>query len=126
MKRQGRGRMRRNVARAVLVVGMVTAGMLARSPLAAQEPPRQEADPFAAVLFPPELIMQHARAIRLSDDQRRAITAQIGQVQKRVIGLQWQLAEQVPSSRIARPRQVYIGELEHDYVPIDKRDGAKR
>jgi Spy/CpxP family protein refolding chaperone len=62
---------------------------------AAQVPPKPEEDPFASVLFPPELIMQHARAIRLNDEQRTAITKLIEQLQGRVIGLQWQLAEQV-------------------------------
>lgn len=80
-----------------LAVGALVALVMAfgRVPAAAQDAPRQETDPFASVLFPPELIMQHARAIRLSDDQRRAITGQIQQVQQRVLGLQWQLAEQM-------------------------------
>jgi hypothetical protein len=46
-------------------------------PASAQAAPKAEADPFAAVLFPPELIMQHARAIRL-DDQQRHYTRHIG------------------------------------------------
>jgi Spy/CpxP family protein refolding chaperone len=62
---------------------------------AAQAAPKQEEDPFASVLFAPELIMQHARAIRLNDEQRVAITKLIEQLQGRVIGLQWQMAEQV-------------------------------
>ena len=57
--------------------------------------PRQADDPFAAELFVPELIMQHARAIGLDDRQRSAIIQQITQLQGRVNGLQWQLAEQV-------------------------------
>ncbi len=81
--------------RPLLLVVILAACVMGRTPLSAQAPPAQEPDPFAAVLFPPDLIMQHARAIRLTDDQRRAITVQIGQVQQRVIGLQWQLAEQV-------------------------------
>jgi Spy/CpxP family protein refolding chaperone len=88
--------MMRGVVRPLLVAGLFTAGMLLGSaPATAQNVPGQEADPFASVLFPPELIMQHARAIRLTDDQRSSITRLIGQVQQRVIGLQWQLAEQV-------------------------------
>ena len=75
---------------------MLLAGLLALPATAdAQQPPPQESDPFAAVLFPPELIMQHSRAIRLSDAQRREITGLIGNVQQRVLDLQWQLAEQV-------------------------------
>jgi Spy/CpxP family protein refolding chaperone len=66
---------------------------------AAQAVPKQEEDPFASVLFPPELIMQHARAIRLNDEQRIAITKLIEQLQGRVISMQWQMAEQVQALR---------------------------
>lgn len=82
--------------RPLLTVGLFGLAMLLGSVSAsAQDAPRQESDPFASVLFPPELIMQHARAIRLTDGQRNSITELIGQVQQRVLGLQWQLAEQV-------------------------------
>jgi Spy/CpxP family protein refolding chaperone len=86
-----------NAVRPLLMAGVFSMGIVLGSvPATAQGvPPRQEADPFAAVLYPPELIMQHARAVRLSDDQRSAITELIQQVQQRVLGLQWQLAEQV-------------------------------
>lgn len=84
------------VVRPLLLAGVFTLGLLlGTAPVAAQAAPKQEEDPFASVLFPPELIMQHARAIRLNDEQRSAITKLIEQLQGRVIGLQWQLAEQV-------------------------------
>jgi Spy/CpxP family protein refolding chaperone len=79
----------------LLALVCALAVLLGARAAAAQAPPKQEADPFASVLFPPELIMQHARAIRLNDEQRAAITRLIEQLQGRVIGLQWQLAEQV-------------------------------
>ena len=49
---------------------------------------------------------QHARAIRLGDDQRANITRQIEQLQSKVVSLQWQLAEQVQALKetLARPR----------------------
>ena len=80
--------------------------LLGAEPAAGQAAPKLEADPFAAVLFPPELIMQHGRAIRLSDDQRGNITRQIEQLQSRVVRMQWQLSEQVQTLRetLARPR----------------------
>lgn len=77
---------------------LLLAGLLALTLTAnasAQQPPPQEADPFAAVLFPPELIMQHARAIRLSDEQRGAITRLIGNVQLRAVEMQWELVVQM-------------------------------
>jgi Spy/CpxP family protein refolding chaperone len=84
---------------ALVLAGLLAAGAVRAAPTAAQEAPRVEADPFAQVLFAPELIMQHARTIRLSDAQRGAITELIGDVQKRVLGMQWELVEQVQALR---------------------------
>ena len=80
--------------------------LLGAASAAAQTTPRSEADPFATVLFPPELIMQHARAIRLTDEQRATITQNIEQLQSRVVRMQWQLTEQVQALRetLGRPR----------------------
>ncbi|HSL70954.1 MAG TPA: periplasmic heavy metal sensor [Longimicrobiales bacterium] len=74
---------------------VVLAMMVGPRAVAAQAVPKPEEDPFASVLFPPELIMQHGRAIRLTDEQRTAITRLIEQLQGRVLGLQWQMVEQV-------------------------------
>jgi Spy/CpxP family protein refolding chaperone len=46
-----------------------------------------------AQVFPPELVMKHAREIDLTADQRRQITAAIGEAQGQLIDLQWQLGE---------------------------------
>jgi Spy/CpxP family protein refolding chaperone len=96
-----------NVVRSLLPVVACALGLLlSAGSVAAQAAPKQEADPFATVLFPPELIMQHARAIRLNDEQRVTITRQIEQLQSRVVRMQWQLTEQVQALRetLARPR----------------------
>jgi Spy/CpxP family protein refolding chaperone len=96
-----------NVVRSLLLVVACALGLLISADSAgAQAAPKQEADPFATVLFPPELIMQHARAIRLNDEQRGTITRQIEQLQSRVVRMQWQLTEQVQALRetLARPR----------------------
>lgn len=73
---------------------------------AAQVVPGQASDPFAAVLFTPELIMEHSRAIRLSGEQRATITEHIQALQSRMVTLQWELTEQVEALRetLARPR----------------------
>jgi Spy/CpxP family protein refolding chaperone len=99
--------MSRNVVRPLLLAVTCAWGMGApAAPAAAQAAPTQEADPFASVLFTPELIMQHARAIRLGDEQRATITQHIEQLQSRVVTMQWQLTEQVQALRetLARPR----------------------
>lgn len=99
--------MNRRKVRSLLWAAACALGvLLGAGPVAAQTAPKQEEDPFATVLFPPELIMQHARAIQLNDEQRAAITRLIGQLQGRVLGLQWQLAEQVQALKetLSRPR----------------------
>jgi Spy/CpxP family protein refolding chaperone len=101
--------MRSLVVRSLLVAAVCAWGAsTAAAPAAAQTvpPPTQEADPFASVLFTPELIMRHARAIRLSDEQRAGITELIGELQGRVVTMQWELTEQVQALRetLARPR----------------------
>lgn len=48
-------------------------------------------DPLMGNLFPPELIMQNQEAIKLSDDQRQFIIAEIQRVQTQTTGVQWRL-----------------------------------
>lgn len=61
---------------------------------------------FDQVLYPPELIMQHRRAIRLGDDQRDAISRLIEELQGRVVRLQWELLDEMEglTSVLERPR----------------------
>ncbi len=69
-------------------------GALATPVLAQQEQTVAE-DPLFATLFPPELIMQHRRAIGLTDEQRDAISQLIGNLQGRVVRLQWDLLDEI-------------------------------
>jgi Spy/CpxP family protein refolding chaperone len=73
---------------ALLLIGSTT-------PLLAQEAEGLQDDPLFATLFPPELIMQHRRAIGLDDEQRDAISRMIQELQGEVIRLQWELLEEV-------------------------------
>ena len=61
---------------------------------AAQEG-EEKADPFSEVFFAPELIMQHRRAIELTDEQRDAITGVIQDLQGRVVSYQFELLDEV-------------------------------
>lgn len=82
--------------------GAIVAGILCALVLpaaaAAQDPsPTQslDQDPIFRTLFPPELIMQHRRAIGLTDEQRDAISRMIRDLQGRVVQLQWDLLDEV-------------------------------
>ena len=54
-------------------------------------------DPFASLLFTPEEIMEHRRAIDLNDEQRDGITRLIEELQGQMVGLQWRLLDDTES-----------------------------
>lgn len=80
-------------ARPALAVTLALA--LLTSPALAQERPPVTEDPLFSTLFAPELIMQHRRAIGLTDEQRDAISRMIQELQGRVVRLQWELLDEV-------------------------------
>lgn len=75
---------------AVVAVGMAAAGVSAQEPQTSLPD-----DPLFSALFPPELIMQHRRAIDLTDEQRDEISGLIGDLQGRVVRLQWELLDEM-------------------------------
>jgi len=81
--------------RCAVLVGCLVAAPWTTTPLHAQEEPAVQDDPLFRTLFPPELIMQHRRAIELTDEQRDAISRLISDLQGRVLGLQWELSAEV-------------------------------
>lgn len=89
--------------RTTLLLGALSG--LTAGPGASQDAELQ-ADPLFSVLFPPELIMQHRRAIGLTDDQRDAISRMIQEAQGRVVQLQWELLDEIQqlTGALDRPR----------------------
>ena len=76
----------------------LTVSLATAAPTLAQQPPQAPAvqeDPLFDALFPPELIMQHRRAIGLTDEQRDAISQMIQELQGRVVRLQWDLLDEM-------------------------------
>lgn len=65
--------------------------LLTGSSLRAQQP----GDPIGDHLFPPELVMQHQRAIGLSEDQKSYIMGEIQKAQTRFTESQWRLQGEV-------------------------------
>jgi Spy/CpxP family protein refolding chaperone len=65
--------------------------LLTATPLLAAQEPEPE---FAKYLFPPELVMQHQQAIRLTSEQRTSITQGIRDFQLRMVDLQWKMQEE--------------------------------
>jgi len=59
---------------------------------AGQAPP---ADPVAENLFPPELVIQHQSEIKLTEDQRNALMAEIQKAQGRIVDLQQRLQKEM-------------------------------
>ena len=61
----------------------------ARAPL----PPQPPMDPLGDVMFPPEMIMGHARELGITDDQRGFMRGEIQKATTRFLELQWQLQD---------------------------------
>lgn len=85
--------------RTMLGVALCAAGTLVGvGQVAGQERPNTpevQEDPIFASLFPPELIMQHRRAIELDDQQRDAISRLIANAQGRALSMQWELLDEM-------------------------------
>jgi Spy/CpxP family protein refolding chaperone len=64
---------------------------LVASPLATAQEPEPE---FAKHLFPPELVMQQQQSLRLTPEQRTAITQGIRDFQIKMVDLQWKMQEE--------------------------------
>jgi len=95
--------------RPVVLCALALALLGGAADAAAQQQPPQPAvqeDPLFQALFAPELIMQHRRAIGLTDEQRDAISRLIQELQGRVVRLQWELLDEVQelTETISAPR----------------------
>ena len=87
-------------------IALFAAGMLAGGSGLSAQVPEADVDGFFRVLFPPELIMQHRRAIDLTDEQRDAISRMIQELQGEVVSLQWELLDDMQelTEVLDRPR----------------------
>jgi Spy/CpxP family protein refolding chaperone len=65
--------------------------LLAVTPVMAAQEPEPE---FAKYLFPPELVMQHQQNLRLTPEQRTAITQGIRDFQLKAVELQWKMQDE--------------------------------
>ena len=93
-----------NRTRFVFAALLALSPALATAPLQAQD--SEDDDPIARSVFEPELLMQHRRAIGLTDEQRDAASRLIQDLQGRVVSLQWELLDEMESlgEALARPR----------------------
>lgn len=58
-------------------------------------PPPPANDPIARNVLPPELIMQHQKAIQLSEAQKNAVITEMKRAQARIVDLQWDMQRAV-------------------------------
>ncbi len=84
-----------------IAFALVSASLLLLAPAVVCAQAEGAEDPFAALMFTPEEIMQHRRAIELNDEQRDGITRLIQDLQGEMVGLQWRLLDETESVREA-------------------------
>ena len=75
----------------VMVWAMAMAAVLWAAPVQSQQ--KKEEDPFAKLLFAPDLVLKHASDIGLKPEQRRAILSVIKDIQGELSTLQLEMAE---------------------------------
>ncbi len=63
------------------------------TPQAQPHPPMPPMDPLGDVIFPPDMIMGHAREIGLTDEQKTFMRGEIQKTTTRFLELQWQLQD---------------------------------
>ena len=74
--------------------------VFAAPPVRAQQPPRPPEDPLAQYVFPPELVMRHAREIGLDEKQRAAMKEAVVRTQASLVDVQWEV--QGEAEKLAR------------------------
>jgi Spy/CpxP family protein refolding chaperone len=57
------------------------------------QPPQPPMDPLGDVMFPPDLIMGHARELGITDEQKTFMRGEIQKTTTRFLELQWQLQD---------------------------------
>ena len=62
-------------------------------PQRAPQPPPPNMDPLGDVMFPPDMIMGHARELGLTDEQKTFMRGEIQKTTTRFLELQWQLQD---------------------------------
>ncbi len=83
--------------RPLLRTAAVAAAFALLAPVGLRAQDTADDDPLNRVLFAPELLMQHRRAIGLTDEQRDAASRLIQDLQGRVVSLQWELLDEMES-----------------------------
>jgi Spy/CpxP family protein refolding chaperone len=83
----------------VITAFLLSAGLVsAQQPPPPQKPerqgqPPQPPDPLGDAMFPPEMIMQHARELNLTQEQKTFMREEINRTTTRFNDLQWQLQD---------------------------------
>jgi len=62
-------------------------------PQSPPQPPPPNMDPLGDVMFPPEMIMGHARELGITDEQKTFMRGEIQKTTTRFLELQWQLQD---------------------------------
>ena len=75
--------------RGACVLGILAA--LVAHPASAQD--TQEQDPFAAVFFDPELVMQNRQQVGITDAQWDEISTELRELQRSAVDFEWEMAE---------------------------------
>jgi Spy/CpxP family protein refolding chaperone len=77
----------------LLVIASVVTGQEPQRPPQPPHPPNP--DPLAHLMFPPEMIMGHARELNLTDEQKAFLRSEVQKATVTFQDLQWKLQDQM-------------------------------
>jgi len=78
---------------AILVIATAVTGQEPMHPPQAPHPP--DPDPLAHLMFPPDMIMGHARELNLTDEQKTYLRSEVQKATVTFQDLQWKLQDQM-------------------------------
>ena len=78
---------------ALLLLATVVTGQEPMHPPQAPHPP--DPDPLAHLMFPPDMIMAHARELNLTDEQKTFMRSEVAKATATFEDLQWKLQDQM-------------------------------
>src|ERR1051326_5409622 len=82
---------------ALLLLATVVTGQKPIHPPQAPRPP--DPDPLAHLMFPPDMIMAHARELNLTDEQKTFMRSEVAKATATFQDLQWKLQDQRSEER---------------------------
>ena len=88
--------MKRTIAIIFVAAFLLATAVIAQEPVHPPQPPHPpNPDPLAHLMFPPDMILNHARELNLTDEQKAFMRSEVQKATVSFQDLQWKLQDQM-------------------------------